>query len=251
MRHRGLILAAAVVLGISAALLAAQYLRSASSRLAREAEPVEVLVAVKAAARGASAEELVRSKAIETRAVPRQYVAENAVSSLAAIEGQVLAVDVSAGEQITRAKFAYPSQAGIAYSIPEGLVAVSIPADDVKCVSGSLKPGDTVMVLATFDPGPDGKQPETRILLPKAKVLAVNGQLVQTQEEKQASRGLASTASNGRSGTVPTVTLALSPADVVKLVFAEEQGSVWLSLLPPTATQAPAVSGRTLKSIFE
>jgi len=107
------------------------------------------------------------------------------------------------------------------------------------------------MVLATFDPGPDGKQPETRVLLPKAKVLAVNGRLVPEQtEEKQTGRGLASS-SRGGSGTVPTVTLALAPADVVKLVFAEEQGSVWLSLLPPTTTDVPAVSGRTLKSIFQ
>lgn len=252
MRHRGLIVGAAVVLGVIAAILAAQYLRSASARLAREAEPVEVLVAVKAASRGASAEELVRSKALETRAIPRRYVAEGAVSSLAAIEGQVLAVDVSAGEQITRSKFAYATQAGIAYSIPEGLVAVSIPADDVTCVSGSLKPGDTVMVVATFDPGPDGKQPETRVLLPKAKVLAVNGRLVPEQaEEQQSGRGLAGQSSRSGSGTVPTVTLALAPADVVKLVFAEEQGSVWLSLLPPTTTDVPTVSGRTLKSIFQ
>lgn len=252
MRHRGLILAAAVVLGVIAAILAAQYLKSASARLAREAEPVEVLVAVKAAPRGASAEELARSKALETRAIPRRYVAEGAVSSLAAIEGQVLAVDVGAGEQITRSKFAYATEAGIAYSIPEGLVAVSIPADDVTCVSGSLKPGDTVMVVATFDPGPDGKQPETRVLLPKAKVLAVNGRLVPEQAgQQQAGRGLASSSERGGSGAVPTVTLALTPADVVKLVFAQEQGSVWLSLLPPTATEAPAASGRTLNNIFQ
>lgn len=251
MRHRGLIVVAALVLGLIAALLAAQYLKSASARLAREAEPIEVLVAAKAASRGASAEELARSKTLEVRAIPRRYVAEDAVSSLSAIEGQVLAVDVSPGEQITRAKFAYAAQAGIAYSIPDGLVAVSIPADDVTCVSGSLKPGDTVMVLATFDPGTDGKQPETRVLLPKAKVLAVNGRIVTTDEqEQQTGRGIASS-SQSRSGTVPTVTLALAPADVVKLVFAEEQGSVWLSLLPPTTTELPSTSGRTLKNIFQ
>jgi pilus assembly protein CpaB len=254
MRHRGLVLAAAIVLGVIAAVLAAQYLRGAAARLTSEAEPVEVLVATKPAARGATAEELAKSAVLETRSIPRQYVAENAVSSLAAIEGQVLAVDVSAGEQITRAKFAYPNVAGIAYSIPEGLVAVSIPADDVTCVSGSLKAGDTVMVLATFDPGPDGKQPETRVLLPKAKVLAVNGQIVSAaaEEEKTTGRGsLSASAQSGRSPTAPTVTLALAPADVVKLGFAEEQWSVWLSLLPPTATEAPTAAGRTIKTIFE
>lgn len=250
MRHRGLMLAAAIALGVVAALLAAQYLKGASTQLAEQAEPVEVLVAVKAATRGTSAEELARSKALETRKVPRQYVADDAVSTIAAVEGQVLAVDVSAGEQITRTKFAYPTVAGIAYSIPDGLVAVSIPADDVTCVSGSLKAGDTVMVLATFDPGPDGKQPETRVLLPKAKVLAVNGQIVAQQEQKKSSSGIGGTASS-RSAVAPTITLALTPAEVVKLVFAEEQGSVWLSLLPPTATEALPATGRTLKNIFE
>lgn len=251
MKHRGLMLAAAVALGVIAALLAARYLKGASAELAEQAEPVEVLVAVKSSPRGTGAEELVRDKALETRKIPRQYVADGAVSTIAAVEGQVLAVDVSAGEQITRSKFAYPSAAGIAYSIPEGLVAVSIPADDVTCVSGSLKAGDTVMVLATFDPGPDGKQPETRVLLPKARVLAVNGQVVATPDAEKRSTGGIGGSASARSTTAPTITLALTPSDVVKLVFAEEQGSVWLSLLPPTAVETPQVTGRTLKNIFE
>jgi Flp pilus assembly protein CpaB len=50
---------------------------------------------------------------------------------------------------------------------------------------------------------------------------------------------------------VLTVTLALAPQDIERLVFAEEQGTTRLGLLPATATDVPDTPGRFLGSIFE
>jgi len=256
MRSRVFILVAAVVLGIAAALVTAQYLRGATARLTSEAEPVQVLVAMQDVPRGTTAEEALKQGFIQVQEVPQRYVSANAVSSARGIEGQVLAATLSKGEQVTRARFQFPSEAGLSFAIPDGFLAVSIPADDVTCVGGMLKSGDWVMVTATFDPGPNGKDAESRILLPKARVLAVGIDTGVTVDEETDGNGPTLTAgarSSGRADSVQsaTVTLALKPGDVEKVVFAERQGSVWLALLPTTETEVPTTAGRNIKTIFK
>jgi Flp pilus assembly protein CpaB len=267
MKSRLIVLALAVVLGVVAALVTANYLRGASAKLTAEAEPVQVMVATQDIGRGTTAEVMIESGAIELREIPRRYVADGAVSSPSMITGKVLSVPLTTGEQVTAARFRYPSEVGLSYGIPDGFVAMSIAANDVKCVGGMLKPGDWVMVTVTFDPGPtdpetaddeEAPPPEaiTRILLPKVKVLAVG----QTTDPEPAQTTTTQTGGGGvlGGGTAQTeqrvsntITLALLPEDLEKLVFSEEKGSVWLALLPATETAVPETAGRTLQSIFE
>lgn len=255
MKSKLLIVVLALVLGATAALLAAKYLTSAKTRIQAEAQPVEVLVAQEDVPRGLSAEELVRRKIIVRTQVPRQFVSAGAVSSYAALDGQVLAAPLSRGEQVTKARFQFPSQAGLAYSIPKDLVALAIPNDDVKGVAGLIKPGDMVMVLATFEAGADGEA-ITKVLLQKARVLAV-GASVGAEGDQTASEApkapLAQTSNaTGKNGktAASTITLGLAPADVERVVFAEEKGKVWLSLLGAADAQVPATPGRTTKTVF-
>ncbi|TDB37677.1 MAG: Flp pilus assembly protein CpaB [Actinobacteria bacterium] len=255
MRSRVFILVAAVVLGIAAALLTAQYLRGATARLTKEAQPVQVLVATQDVPRGTSAEDALKQGLISVQEVPQRYVSASAVSSARGIEGQVLATSLSAGEQVTRARFQFPSEAGLSFAIPDGFVAVSIPADDITCVGGMLKAGDWVLVTATFDPGPNGKDAESRILLQKARILAVGadtGAGAATDEgTTKSGSALAAGTRGANAAKAATVTLALKPEDVERIVFAEEQGTVWLALLPTTETQVPGTTGRNIKTIFK
>lgn len=257
MKSRLLILVAAIVLGIVAAVMTARYLDDASARLSAEAQPVQVMVATQDVPRGMTAEEMLAEGYAELQEVPRRYVADGAVSSETMIEGKVLATSLSGGEQITAARFRYPTAVGLSYTIPEGFVAVSISADDVKCVGGMLKPGDYVLIAATLDPGPEGEGAETRVMLPKVKVLAVGEQTdpdpapATTNTQQTATITGNNNSNNEERATSLTVTLALSPADVEKLVFAEEQGKVRLALLPATATGVEETTGRTLHTIFE
>jgi pilus assembly protein CpaB len=253
MRSRIVILVVAIILGILAAALTGRYLSSLERGVAAEDEPIEVLVAQENLTRGAAADELIEAGLIVRESIPRRYVAEGAVSSASTIQGQVLAQDVSNGEQITQSRFMFPSQAGLAYSIPEDYVAVAISNNAVKGVAGLVRPGDFVMAVVTLDPGPDG-EPLSQIFIPRARVLAVGsavgaepaptttgtggGLAGQTETESQESR------------TPATITLALSPIDVERLVFAEEKGNVWLALLGSTETEVPATTGQTLQSVL-
>jgi len=253
MKSKVLILVLALVMGVVATFFAIRYLSSATQRLEAEAEPVKVLVAAEEIPRGMSAEELVEKGLIVTQEIPRMYVSSGAVSQISSIEGQVVSSPISKGEQVTLTRFQYAAQAGLSYGVPEGFVAVAIPSDAVKGVAGLLKPNDTVMVAATFKPGPNGEEAFTKVLLPKARVLAVGASVGAEAEDDEikTTSGLGSRGSNDQEQIASTVTLALTPADLEKLVYAEEQGSVWLALLPATATDIPVTAGRSLDTVYK
>lgn len=254
MRSRVVIVVVALVLGGLAAVMAAQYLGSARSKIEAESKPVEVLVAQQDIARGTSSEELIERKLVVREKVPSRFVASGAVSSGRAIEGQVLAVALSAGEQLTTGRFEYPSQAGLSYNVPENHVAVTVPVDEVSGVSGLLKPGDNVAVFVTVRTGEsDQAAAQTKLLIPVARVLAT-GQRTTAEEAPQEQQ------QDGMAGTQPTgtksVTLALSPTDAEKVVFAANKGdgrgdrSVWLALLPVKGQGAADTSGQTFTTIL-
>ncbi len=215
MRSKVIIIVLALVLGGLAAVFAASYLRSARTDIAAGNQPISVLVATQDLPRGLTTEELVKRKLIEERQVPRQFVSADAMSSMRGVENQVLAVPVGAGEQLTRTRFSYPQEAGLAYSVPEDLVAISASIDEVSGVAGLLKPGDYVMVYATLKvPGAKGGN-RTVVLIPRARLLAVGSQVgVQTDssdQKKNSSGGLVNRTASTE--TPSTVTLALTTTE--------------------------------------
>ncbi|GAB4276781.1 MAG: hypothetical protein Kow0056_07580 [Coriobacteriia bacterium] len=225
MRTRILLIIAALIAGGLAAVFAARYLSEARSQIVEEATPVTVLVAAQDIPRGLSAEELDAQELLVEEEIPAQFVSSDAVSSVKSIEGQVLAVPMAEGEQVTRSKFQYPTEAGLTYTVPAGYLAVTIPTDEIRGVAGFIKPGDTIAVVASFDDGnwydqdgdpvdpndPRGvapldwmswrlgeplpdvgwpvEYPITRIVLPEVKVLATESNVSRTQESLEQESG--------------------------------------------------------------
>lgn len=267
MRSRILIIIVAVILGGLAAVLAANYLRSARTEIAAKDEPVEVLVAQEDLPRGLSAEELIERGLVAKQEIPQRFVSADAVSSERMIENQVLAVPVSAGEQLTRTRFQYPAQAGLSYSVPDDYVAVSISVDEVTGVSGLLKPSDNVVVYSTFNPEDQELPDFTMTTIAKARVLAVGAETSAESntsnaqaEEDNAGVLAAGRSENARGGTgYQTVTLALSVEDAQRVVYAAELGHIYLALLPrnaeepdkPAPTDLGDLAGVTFKSIIQ
>lgn len=255
MRSRLVILGIAILLGLFAAVLTGRYLDSLERGVAAEDEPIEVLVAKADLPKGASAEQLLADKMIVRQSIPRRYVADGAVSAVSSIEGMVLAEGVSNGEQITQARFKFPREAGLAFSVPAGHVAVAISNTAVKGVAGLVKPQDHVMVVATFDPGPDGET-LTKVILNRVRVLAV-GQAIGAEPAPVVQTGgggiiggRTSSDAAAEEQAASTITLAVTPSDLEKLVYAEEKGSVWLALLAPGDAKPVATTGRTIRTVL-
>lgn len=255
MRSKLIIIVLALVLAGVAAVLAMRYVNSARTEVASGSEPVEILVAQEDIPRGLSSEELLAKEMIALEKVPQRFVAAGAISSARAIEGQVLSTPLSKGEQLTAARFAVPSAAGLAYSIPKEYVAIAIPVDEVRGLSGLVQPGDHVAVFVTFSPGPKGEENLTKILLPEAKILAMGGSMSSqpagSQDGDQGGGGALGGTTQDENAAPRTMTLSVSPADAEKLVFAEETGKVWVSLLPATAEGSPQAPGQTIRTVFE
>lgn len=253
MRTKAIVIALALVLAGVATALAVSYVNSARGEVAASSEPIEVLVAQEDIPRGMSAEELMAKEMIALEEVPQRYVAADAISSTRAIEGQVLSAPLSKGEQVTSTRFSLPSTAGLAYSVSSDHVAIAIPVDEVRGISGLVRPGDRVAIFVTFEPDAEGESAITRLLLPEAKVVAMGSALTAQQsgarEDEEEPGVLAGAEQNQAAPRV--MTLSVAPGDAEKLVYAEEIGSVWVTLLPATAETAPTAPGRSRQTIFE
>lgn len=252
MRSKLVVLAVSVVLGILAVVLGAQYLRSARSEIAAEAEPVRVLVTVRDVPAGTPGGQMVSEDYAEEQELPRQYVADGAISSIASIEGKVLAVPLTRGEQLTGSRFMVAEEVGLPYALPEGYVAISVPDNAARGVSGFVSPGDYVMVVSSFDPG-ELDQAVSKILIKKARVLATGTETSQTvspQGAEEDQGGGLGVQSAGAATAVNTLTLAVTPVDAERLVFALEFGTVWYSLHSSSSTTVPDTAGERFPQVL-
>lgn len=254
MRSRLIIAIVAVVLGIVAAFGAAAYLATERGRIAAGAQLVNVLVAQQDLPLGMSADELMAKGYLVSRQIPRQYVAADAISSQARLLGRVVSQPISKDQMVTDAMFKYAADVGLASSTPKGYLAISIPYEQARGVAGLVKPGDSVAVLATFKP--EGGVPLTKLILPKVKVLAVGKALDAVAEGNSTtvkvnnSGGLMSSGGQTAADQTPgTITLALTPVDAEKLVFAQEQGKTWLALYSPNDPGSAKALGVTYDRI--
>jgi len=260
MRTKIVVLIIAVILGLLSAFAVVSYIEGARATIEAEDKPVEVLVAQQDLPAGLSAEELMAEEYVALVEIPRRYVADGAVSSLGAIKDRLLTVPLTKGEQLTANRFSLPSEAGLSFAVPEDYVAIAIPNSADRGVAGLVRPGDSVAVYATFELEPNRIDTAvTRLILQKARVLAVGASTTTVsttddEDEEEANTGTLAGA-GARAGTEPdvpgTVTLALSPADAEKLVFAQEEGAVWLALLGSGTTEVPVTPGQRFPGVIE
>ena len=179
---------------------------------------VDVIVATQDVPAGQELDPLIESGVFRTKAVDSADLVPGVITDVYQLRGQRTAYPILAEEQIAGARLAGPLQAGGGVlGIPEGLQAASITLEPERMVAGALQQGDHVEVFGTFSGGGNGTQ-TTHVVIQDALVLAVA-----TPEGSTGSPASASV----------TATLAVTPEQAALLIFAQEQGHVWLTLLPP------------------
>jgi pilus assembly protein CpaB len=240
----------AVALALAATVALVAYASSADRRAMRAQQPVLVYVARARITAGTSGEDAQNRGLVERVALPRRAVVAGAVGSLEQLAGRVAAVDILPGEQLLAARWAGRGEASgrRLLPIPDGHQAVSVSLDPTRQVSGFVTPGDRVSVLVSLSlPRGDRAQRTTRFLLQDVRVLAV-GATAQANPAAQGGR-LGQGQAQGRGQGLSTVTLAVAPREVERVVFAAENGSLYLSLLPPGQRPVPS-RARTIDNEF-
>jgi pilus assembly protein CpaB len=194
---------------------------------------VDVIVATRDVPAGQELDPLIENGMFRSKAVDKEDLVPGVITDVYQLSGQRTAYPILAEEQIAAARLAGPLQAGGGIlGIPDGLQAASIMLESQRVVAGAVQQGDHVEVFGTFSAQGAGAQ-TTRVVIDDALVLAVTR---------------ADEAGVGADGS-GTLTLAVTPEQASLLIFAQEQGHVWLTLLPPNqaGVDVPPVSLRSLR----
>jgi pilus assembly protein CpaB len=218
----------AILLAALAAMLTWYYLGEREAELKSDVTPVKVLVAKKPISRGS----LLTEDKVSITEIPGAYVMPGAVSSATvkgverqweAVKNQFAVVPLAKGEQILPNKLSkiLPGFAGV---VPEGMRIVALSLDPASAVGGHVKPGNRVDVLGTFDHEYRGvKRTSTVVLAQNVLVTAVG-------EETTADRAKEKSLGNAGGGGAPTLCLAVSPEDALRLSLSEREGALKLAL---------------------
>jgi pilus assembly protein CpaB len=193
------------------------YVHEVKQRAVTGGAQVTVVVSKKDIPTGTSLDTLIGQGAFTTETIPQKTEVQGAVTSLEQLKGRRTSVPILAGEQIPMARLqGSTALPGGAFGIPTGYEAMTLQLDSARIVGGLIRTGDHVSLYATFQP-PVTKY-ETITLVPDVRVLRVS----------------APTVDHPTDGTF--VTMALRTGDAERVVFAQENGLVWMALQPPGQT---------------
>jgi len=198
---------------------------------------------------------VIESDMLGTAIVPTKFVQPQAVSSLDRIAGMVTLAPISEGEQISLSKLTNERKASVgdlAGTTPSGKRAISIMVDNIASLSGMVKPGDYVDVLATIQipvQGADGQVTRQMVVVPlfqNVLVLAV-GQNTRVVS-RSGSRYAQAPAASGGGGLI---TLALGPQEANLIAFVQEQGKIRLTMRSPADAKIEPMAPASWDSLFQ
>jgi pilus assembly protein CpaB len=238
MQSRVLAILIAVVLALVATVALVVYVNGADRRVLDGQKPVYVLVAKETIKAGTSGEDAQNGDLIERKVVASASVVLGNVVSLDQLKNRFASVDIVKGEQLLLRRWVGAEDVAgrRLLQIPEDHQALSIALDMERQVAGFVTPGDKVGMVITRPRGDAGE--ETEFLLQNVQVLAVGT----TALVNTASQGGGGRVNQGKgSQSLTAVTLAIRQQYVKFVVHAVEQGSIYLTLMPPNAD--PAAKG--------
>lgn len=261
MKKKRVSLIAAILLVALGTVALVKYVSTAEDRALAGEELVDVLVLDANVPAGTAATELQQFLRVE--AVPVKVQASGALASLSEADELVTAVDLVEGEQLTASRLveateynalqARVGRGGGSVAVPEGLLEITIPLDPIRTVGGTVRPGDLVGLIASFngfqaEGAPEGQGTDGNVsgfLLHKILVTNVQGTPVVETPNQAASTENRTPTPTGQM----LVTLAVDAASAERIVFASSYGDIWLAVEPADADES-GTQIRTTDRIF-
>ena len=243
MRSRGLVVAIAVVLAVAAAAAVILYTQGVKEEAVAGGDLQTVIVSTVDIAANEPLDPLLAQDIFQQIEVPKKALVAGAVTDIRQLATATTTSTIFANEQIPITRLSTgprPNELGIS----EGHIAVAFELEAPQGGTGNIQPGDSVSVFATYqnvqaitgnikqlvnNPAAAGTQAGTKVdlpdftvtLVPTVKVLRIQNPQVDEQTGQQANDSI-------------RITLDLLPDEAQNMVFAQENGLVWLGLLPPT-----------------
>ncbi|MEO6200291.1 MAG: Flp pilus assembly protein CpaB [Cryobacterium sp.] len=235
----------AIVLAAGGAVVLIGYVRTADARAADGAEFVAAYIVKAEIPGGTPAEQI--EKYITVKDIPALAAVPGRVTALSELAGQVSEVALKPGEQLITSRWVDPAElAGRGdVPLPAGMQAVTLALPVERAVGGTIRAGDRVgvVVTATVKIGSAAEEPTTKQAFHKMLVLSVQEGTVYTPKTEGSD-------APAEPVSALMVTFAGLTADVEKLVWGQENGSVWLTLEPKEATETGSRAA-TAHIVFE
>jgi pilus assembly protein CpaB len=211
-----LVLVLALVMGIVTTFLFFQFMKQVNAEKAMNSNLVEIVVAKEKIMKN----EQITTKKLETAMVPEKAMHANAIKTFAEVDGKLANADIEKGEPILSHRLGTQTTENIYVSrkVRDGYRAVSVGVNLNQSTANLIEPEDEVDILFSKKlPGQEGNV-ESKIILQKARVLAVGRKMVLPEDTQEPYAEYTS------------VTVELKPDDALKLVNSAEQGNIHFML---------------------
>ncbi len=234
-----------LLFGVMAAVLAFPLLTTRSNDAA---PPPIVMAPIVVAAKDVAPRTVLTADMLTVRSVPADGMHPDSITALDQAVGQVTQYPLIAGEPLLSPKLTTTDAGlGLAGTVPQGKRAVSVEVNDVRGSAGLINPGDKVDVYAAFDKTDTSIGEHVGILvLQDVTIIAVAQELNSPDPNNPESIP----ATNSKGDTTRTVTLAIAPEEVERLVLADEKGILRLALRGKDDATIGAGTGITLSELI-
>jgi len=266
MKSRSIALLLALVLAAVATTAVYAYVSGIEDETLKGQRTKAVLVSTQTLKAGMSGNEILEAGAFDAKRVPVRYALPGALATPEEISGLTLSDDITAGEQITAQRFAESEQDAFFAEFPEGTEALSLPYEHLRGVASHVKPGDRLNaymsvenLVSLFKEGkylsnavqnstaPGNAIQKVRAiikkmnLLPGVKVVSLgqDGVTIQIGQELSVveTHAPASTSNGAGPESAGDFTMAVTSQEAALLVFGQEKGTLWFTLVPQEAAQ--------------
>jgi pilus assembly protein CpaB len=244
-------LVVAALLAVFAASAVALYVSRAKTEAQKNNADVQVVVAARDIPAGTSASDLTKKGYVKIAKIALSALAPTAVRDVSSLSGRVAIQTVFANSQLLNEQFQPKPNNPVSDQVKGTFRAVQVPLDQSRGLVSTLKNGDHVDVLGSFNAfrvDKSGSQqgavvPVTVTIMHDVTVLKAPGSI---------EGGVGSASQQGGNGSATTnavyAMVRVSDVDSQRLVYALENGKVWLTLRGDHASDSPGYDTKPLDS---
>jgi pilus assembly protein CpaB len=225
----------AVALGVLASMAVFTYVRGVQRQQKATSNDVTVIVAKQDIPAGTNLDDAMSGGELVSKSVPQSTLIPGAVTDLTQLKGRVTTAAVLAGEQVTTARLqGSDAHTGGFLGIHDGFEAVTLSLPAPQAGGGFIAANDHVTIYAQLTDIKILKGSLAQFLkgqLPNNEGQSIGDWTVTVVPDVRVLRVLGAT-SEGSTSAVQ-LSLELKPEDAQRVILANEEGHVWLALLPP------------------
>jgi pilus assembly protein CpaB len=214
---------AAIVLALLGTMGLVGYVQGAKDDAVAGEKLVKVYIADNKIPAGTSATRI--ADMVKTEKVPAKVKADDAVTNLTSLKGDVTTIELLPGEQLVTSRFVSAAAAGTnAKGVPAGMYGVSVSLDPEQALGGQLRAGDHVAIVGVDNSNGTATDTAstlvTNVLVTSVQIDGSNGDNPKKKEVTSAPTGKF------------FVTFALTQPDLEKVVASAKDGGIWLAADP-------------------